>query len=104
MSGGVSLNGGERNLFEGVHCEVNGAVNGDWTISNCNNNTFINCAGAATAAGQYLAGNKNRYINCKFQRVLVPPGSTDNRFEGPTIIGTFTDQGTGTVLVNPTYI
>jgi hypothetical protein len=102
LAGGMSLNGGERNTFLNMHNEANGSVNGDWTITG-NNNTFINCAGAATGSGQYLGGNRNIYTNCKLQGVLVPPGAAYNTFENPMFIGAFSDQGTGTTVRNPTY-
>jgi hypothetical protein len=103
LAGGMSISAGcSRNTFINVHCEVNGSQQ-DWTIAG-SNNTFICCAGAGTASGQYLSGSYNNFIACNLEGMAVQPGAIENNFDRTTVLTAFADGGTRTSVDATTLV
>lgn len=102
LAGGIVLGSGcSRNTFINIDCESNGTQQ-DWIIAG-NNNTLINCSGAATTSGQYISGNYNTFIGGNYQSVNVL--GTGNTFDGPELLVGFSDNGSQTTILNcPTGI
>ena len=83
------------NTFIGFFCEVN--TSGDFSVSG-HSNVFINCEGLSTVNGCVVAGNNNVFIGGRYQDFTISSGATGTILDNVEILGTYTDNGTSTVV------
>lgn len=98
--GGIVLDSAcSRNVFTSLHNEANGALY-DWDIGG-DHNIFIGCAGAGTASGQRVSGDRNHFIGGKWQSLTVTAAGNGNWFDNCQFLTAFTDSGSNTTVINP---
>jgi len=82
------------NTFIGFFCEVNGAA--DFDVFG-HSNVFINCEGLSTT-GVSVTGDNNVFIGGRYSTFTVNSGATGTILDNVEITGTYTNNGTGTVV------
>lgn len=83
------------NTFINFFCEVN--ATGDFYIEG-HSNAFINCEGLSPTNAVTVIGDNNVFIGGRYDDFTINAGATGTILDNVEILGSYTDNGSGTVV------